>query len=43
MCHKTYAAYAAPSITAMLSYEEQEVLCASIDNVSEEEFEFDWI
>ncbi len=43
MYTKTNATYVAPRITAMLSYGEQEVLCASIDNVSEEEFDFDWV
>lgn len=43
MYTKTNATYVAPSITAMLSYGEQEVFCASIDNVSEEEFDFDWV
>lgn len=42
MTKKTTAVYAAPEIE-ILSYGESRLICASIDHVTEENFEFDWI
>lgn len=42
MTKKTTAVYAAPQIE-VLTYGGNSVVCASIDHVTEESFEFDWI
>lgn len=42
MTQKTNAAYAAPQAEELISLQTP-LICASIDNVSEEDFDFDWV
>lgn len=41
MTRKSFAAYSAPEIEVLL-YGVNHVLCASIEDVSEEDFDFEW-